>query len=150
MLVAEVADVGNGAQILTYQLSQDACTCAMQNAHATHAYEDRIIEEMHHGVEGLVASHTSYVEVLMEVLAMVLHRGACNLGGLHSQVCVLHRCGLGCLRWVGIFQLLKLHLGLYVAKDDGGLLAIDALNLADSVETLDADGGTHLYWRSEE
>ena len=140
MLISEVGNIRYSAQILANQLAQNACACTMQNAYTTHAYEDAVIEEMHDGVKGFVASHTPHVEVLMVVLTMVLHRGTSDLGGLHCEVSVFRGYGLFCLRLVGILQLLEFHLGLHVAEDNGALLARDTLDLTNRVETLDADG----------
>ena len=76
----------------------------------------------------------------MEVLTMVLHRGASDLRGLYCQVSVFRGYRLFYLRLIGIFQLFEFHLRPHVAKDDSGLLATDILNLANGIEPLDADG----------
>ena len=59
MLVANVADVGNGAEILTYELAQNAVAFAMEDAHAAHTNEYGIVNEILHLVKCLVAAHAS-------------------------------------------------------------------------------------------
>ena len=89
MFVASLGDVGDRVQILADELAQDACARSMKDAHAAHAYQDGIVDEMHHSVNSLVASHATHVQVLMEVLLSVFHRRACYLRSLNGQMGVL-------------------------------------------------------------
>ena len=66
-------------QVLTDELAEDAVALAVEDAHARHAYEDGIVDEILHGGQSLVATHTAHVYVLMEVGTTVvdgLARGA--------------------------------------------------------------------------
>ena len=140
MLVFGFLDVRNRIKILADELSEYACSCTMQDAYTTESYQDGIVNEVHHGVDSLVTTHTSYVDVLVEVLLAVFHRGTCHMTGLNGQMGVLVAAGfpsLGGLRG-GSFQLFQFHLRAQSAKDDGSLLALYALYLADAVGTFDA------------
>ena len=80
------------------------------------------------------------MKCITEVLLAVFHRGTCHVTGLNSQMGVLVAAGFHSLGGVrgGPFQLFHLHLRAQSAKDDGSLLALYALYLADAVGTLDA------------
>ena len=73
MLVAEGSDVGNRAQILTYQLSENTRSCAMENTYARHANKDGVVDEIGDGIDSLVASHASDIEILTEVQFAVVY-----------------------------------------------------------------------------
>lgn len=66
--------VGDRREILPYELSEDAVTFAMEDAHLLHIYEDGVVDEISDGVEGLVASHAPHVKVVTEV-ALPLSNG---------------------------------------------------------------------------
>ena len=143
MLVFEVAHIGYGVEVLADELAQDACARAVEDAHPRHAHQDGVVDEVHHGIYGLVAAHASHVDVLVEVLFAVFHRGACHLRCLHGQVGIL-RCQVGFfllrLACIGTLQLFQFHLRAHIAKDNGDLLALYALDGAHGVEALDAHG----------
>ena len=151
MLVAVVCDVGNGGQILAYQLPQDARSRAVQDSHARHAYEDGIVDEIGDGVDGLVASHTAHVEVLSEVqFAVVYHlAGVLRYHPVRACDIVVALLGLRELRggFLGAFQTVGTHLRTHAAEDDHRLTAVDAFNLADGREAFDAHGVAGLQLR---
>lgn len=74
VLITCVTDRWHGLEVLTYELSEDACTCAVQNSHTLHAHLGSVINEMHYGVEGFFASHASYIDVLFEGKGFLAHR----------------------------------------------------------------------------
>ena len=69
VLVAEMADVGHSGKVLADELSQDAGARSVKDSHAWHTSQDSVIDEISDGIDGFIASHTSDIEVLMEVLA---------------------------------------------------------------------------------
>ena len=56
------------------ELAKDAVAFAVQNADAGHAHEESIVDEMHHGVERLVAPFAADVEVLAESVSPLVYR----------------------------------------------------------------------------
>ena len=82
VFVSEMTHVGDGVQVLTDELTQYASTCAVKDANPRHAHQNGVVDEVHHSVHCLVASHAAYVDVLVEVLLAVFHRGTCHLRGL--------------------------------------------------------------------
>ena len=77
MLIGKVGDIGHTAQILTDELSQDTIALTMEDAHTWHSHEDGIVDEILHGIERLIATHTSDVEVLVEIGLVLVYRVAC-------------------------------------------------------------------------
>jgi len=72
VLVAAGDDGRVGAQVLADELSKDAAARAVKDTHAAHTHEDGIVDEVHHGIDGFIASHAAHVKVLAEaVLALV-------------------------------------------------------------------------------
>ena len=72
MLVSEVRNVRYSGQILAYQLAQDSRTCTMKNTYSGYAHQNRIIDKICDGTDGLVASHASHVDILFEVQLSVV------------------------------------------------------------------------------
>ena len=104
MFVADIFYVWNGMQILADQLAQNARSRAVQDAHATQSNEDGIVDKMHHSIDGIVATHAADVQILMEILTAVFHRGTRHVRRLNGQMGVFV-CGTSgfCLRLVRPF-----------------------------------------------
>ena len=145
MLVLVVFYVGNGGQILADELAQNTRSSTVQNAYSRHSHKDGIVDEIGDGIDGFVASHAADVDVLLEVQFAVIDDvagivrnvgiGACDGGVTLFGLAFLLRFG-----GFGMLQPLSPHLGLHIAKDDGGHLAVYAFNGSDAGESLDAHG----------
>ena len=72
MLVGVVHHVGDGAQILAYELAQDAVALAVEDAHSLRAHEDGIVYIILYGNQRLVSAHAAHVEVLAEVFLVLV------------------------------------------------------------------------------
>ena len=154
MLVSIVGDIGDGSEVLTDELAQDAVALAMEDAHALHTHEDGIVDEVLHGIERFVATHASHVEVLVEVLAVTVD-GLLGEVGYVVAAQVLHTFvgmglggfgGGGALWGVGTLQSVNPHTSAHVAKDDAGHLAVDALDGAHRRCSLDAHAVAGCQW----
>ena len=72
VLIAAGDDGRIGAQVLADELSKDAAARSVKDAHTAHAHKDGVVDEIHHGIDGLVATHAAHVKVLAKtVLAFV-------------------------------------------------------------------------------
>ena len=96
----------------------------MEDAYSRHADEGGIVDEIHHGIEGFVASHAAHVEVLLEVELLLVD----SLAGLSAYG--HERARFFALGSRGVFQLLQRGGGSQVAEYHGGVLALYALYLA--------------------
>ena len=74
----------------------------------------------------------------MEVRLAVFYRGTGHARGLDDQSTMVVFRFLRILGLFGAFQLFQFHLRLYIAKDDGGLLAANAFHPANSAQSLHA------------
>ena len=74
MFVSCVTDRRHGFEVLSYELSEETRSCAVQDAHTLHTHLGSVINEMHNGVEGFFASHASYVNILFEGKGFLAHR----------------------------------------------------------------------------
>ena len=79
MLVVKIGHIRNGLQILTDELAKDACSCTMKDAHARHAHEYCVINEISDGIDGVVSAHSPHVKVLLEIEFPVVDGLACHL-----------------------------------------------------------------------
>ena len=153
MLVSVVTHVRYGGKVLAYQLAQDARACSMQDSHARHAYEYGVVDEVGDGVDGLVATHATYVQVLAEVLSAVVDDVACVVGdtavGTHDIGIALFGLALLSFWRFSVLQPFGAHLGFHTSEDDSCHLALNAFNGADALQALDTDGVTHFELRVE-
>ena len=67
VLVATTGHGRVGLQVLSYEGAQDAVARAMQYAHARHAQQYGIVDVVGDSLQGLFATHTTHVDVLLEV-----------------------------------------------------------------------------------
>lgn len=151
VLVAVVTDVGYGGEILAYELSENARSSTMEYAHSGHSHEDGVVDEIGDSVDGLVASHTTHIDVLLEVEFAVVDdvAGTTRHHGIGASDALIALFGLGgtLSGSFGMLEALQSHLGLHTTEDDNGLAAIDTVDNADRGESLDADGVALLEWR---
>ena len=85
MLIVEVADARDGRQILTHQLAEDARSRPVEDADALGTDLDSVVDEIGYGLEGFVAAHTTYVDLLFEVETLLVHL----VGRLLAEECGL-------------------------------------------------------------
>ena len=116
----------------------------MQDAHAAQSNQNGVVNEVHHGVNGLVATHAPDVQILMKVLTTVFHRSSRHMRRLNSQMGVLISGGSKFFTihfyFFTSFQLLQLDLASQSSEDDRHLLALNGFYLADAVRAFDANG----------
>ena len=146
MLIGIMRNIWNAAQILADELAKNTIALSMKNADSWHTHQDGIINEILHGIQSLITTHASYVQILMEVGLV----GIDGLAGLladavRSQVLLAL---LGLIHILhgsrGVLQSVEAHLGSHASENGGGSIAIDALHLSYGGQALDADGIAHL------
>ena len=123
----------------------------MQDTYSWHTYEDGIVDEIGNGIDGLIASHPSYVDVLLEIKLTVINHISRIVGYVAVGTCyrgITFFClglvlGFG---GIGMFQTFGSHLGLHISEDDGGHLAVNVFNCPHTGQSLDAHGVANLYW----
>lgn len=141
MLIGKVGDIGHTAQILAYELSQDAVALTMEDAHTGHTHKDGIVDEILHGIERLIATHTPYVEVLVEIGLVLVYRVAClGTDAIRAQVLLALFCLVGLGGGDSMFQTVEAHLGTHTSKDSSSHIARYALYGSYGGEPLDAYG----------
>ena len=94
MFVARIGDGRHCAEVLTDELTEGTCACAVQDADASYADLYGIVDEQLHGVEGLVASHSAHVDILLEMEALLAHEVLClaaDEGGSRRLLLLLRR-----------------------------------------------------------
>ena len=104
----------------------------MKDAHARHTHEYGVVDEVLHGVQRLVATHSAHVEVLVEV-ELVLVDGLTRLAAYAER---WRQCRLRCLR--GVLKARCLHLRAHVAEHHRCLLALYRLHATHSRESAHA------------
>ena len=67
MLIGIMCHIRNAAQVLADELSEDSVALAMENSNSWHTYQDGIVNEILNGIQCLIATHTSYIQILMEI-----------------------------------------------------------------------------------
>ena len=146
MLIGIMRHIWNAAQVLTDELAENSIALAMKNSNSWHSYQDGIINEILNGIQCLIATHTSYIQILVEVGLVGIYRLAGLLADtIRSQVFLallglIYVFGCGC----GVLQSVEAHLGAHAAENSSGSIAIDALNLSYRSQALDSYGIAHL------
>ena len=131
VFVAERYDIGHCCEVLADELAQYSRAGTVQYAHAVHANEDGIINEISDGGYRLVATHAAHIEVLLEVQLAVVYRFARLTADVDIRLRLL-LLGLLCP-----FEPVGTHLCAHVAEDYRRHLAVNTLYLAN--------GGKPLY-----
>ena len=145
MLIGVVRHVRDAAHILTDELAQDAIALAMEDADTRHSHEDGIVDEVLHGIESFVATHTTYIEILMEIALVGIDGLAGLLADAVGGEALLALLGLVLLGALGgVLQSVEAHLGAHTPEHGGRHVARDALYLAHGGEALDAHGVASL------
>ncbi len=67
MFIGIMRHIWDTAQILTDELAQNAISLSMKDSNSWHSYQDGIINEILNGIECFIATHTSYIQILVEV-----------------------------------------------------------------------------------
>ena len=118
VLVAEGCYGGHGGEVLADELAQYARAGAVEYAHAGHAYEQGVVDEVGYGRKGFVAAHAAHVDVLLEGELAAVYRLARlpAYGGVWL--------GFFALWGVGALEALGAHLGAHAAEYYGGRLAV--------------------------
>ena len=114
----------------------------MKDANPWHTHQDGIVDEVLHGIESLVATHTSDVEILMEVCLVGINGLAGLLADAVGSQVLLTLLGLvqSLGRWGGVLQSVETHLGSHASEYGGSCIATDAFHLAHGSQALDANG----------
>lgn len=136
VFVTGVHDGGDGAEILTDELAEGSCASAVKDADAGHTNLCGVVDEMLDGIEGFVTTHPSYVDLLLEMEALLAH-GVLRLASEESDACRR----LLFLRWLRGYEAINTHRRSHLTKQDCGLLAIDALDDAHGGLTFEANIG---------
>ena len=67
MLIGIMRHIWNAAQVLPDELSENSVALAMKNSNSWHTYQDGIVNEILNGIQCFIATHTSYIQILVEV-----------------------------------------------------------------------------------
>ncbi len=87
MLIGIMGHIRDAAQVLTDELSEDTIALSMKDSDSWHSYQDGIINEILYGIQCLIATHTSYIQILVEVGLVGIYRLAGLLADtIRSQV----------------------------------------------------------------
>ena len=146
MLIGIMRHIWNAAQVLTDELAENTIALAMKNSNSWHSYQDGIVNEILNGIQCLIATHTSYIQILVEVGLVGIYRLAGLLADtIRSQVLLallglIYVFGCGC----GVLQSVEAHLGAHAAENSSGSIAVDALYLSYRSQALDSYGIAHL------
>lgn len=146
MFIGIMRNIWNAAQILADELAKDTIALAMQNSYSWHTHQDGIINEILHGIQSLITTHASHVQILMEVGLVGIDGLSCFLAdAVRSQV-LLALLGLIHILHGGssVLQSVESHLGSHASENGSGCIATDALHLSDGSQALDAHGIAHL------
>ena len=68
-----MGDAGDGREVLSDQLSEDAVSCAVKDADAVGTDLDGVVNEVGDGLQRLVATHAAEVDLLAEMQAFLVH-----------------------------------------------------------------------------
>ena len=106
MLIGIMRHIRHAAQVLTDELSEDSVALAMENSNSWHSYQDGIVNEILNGIQCLIATHTSHIQILMEIGLVGIYRLAGLLADtIRSQVLLaflgliyVFGCGCGVLQ----------------------------------------------------
>ena len=132
MLIGIMRHIWNAAQVLPDELSENSVALAVKDSNSWHTYQDGIVNEILNGIQCLIATHTSYIQILMEIGLVGINRLAGLLADtIRSQVFLalfglIYVFGCGC----GVLQSVEAHLGTHAAKNSSGSIAVDALYLS--------------------
>ena len=74
VLVGKMGHTGDGREVLSDELAEDAVARAVEDADAVGADLDSVVDEVGHGLQGFVATHAAEVDVLVEMQALLMHR----------------------------------------------------------------------------
>ena len=117
MLIGIMRHIRHAAQVLTDELSEDSVALAMEISNSWHSHKDGIVNEILNGIQCLIATHTSYIQILVEVGLVGIYRLAGLLADtIRSQVFLallglIYVFGCGC----GELQSVESHLGAHAA-----------------------------------
>ena len=67
VFVVSREDTRNRIQVLTNDLPQGSCACAVKNADAGGIDQQRIVDEVGDGLQSLVCTHSAHINLLSEV-----------------------------------------------------------------------------------
>ena len=91
----------------------------MQNPHTAHAYQYRIINEISHRLNSLIAPHTPDINILLEIQFLFIHpvlRFTAYKSGLGHCICLL-----GSIR---PFQSVSFHISFHQSEHHHGILSV--------------------------
>ena len=115
-------------------MAQDARACAVEDAYARHAHLCGVVDEMLHSIQGLVASHSAYVDVLLEVQLFLAH-GILGLAAEEAHA----RARFFFLRFARGHEAVHLHLSAHLPEEHRGCLSVDAQQTSHGGLAFDAD-----------
>ena len=113
----------------------------MKDAYAAHTHEDGVVNEIGDGIQGFVATHAAHIEVLPEVLAVGVDGLACLAADAIGVEALLAVLGFR-FRLDSRLQSFQAHLRTHISENHRCHLAVDALDVANRLQTLDAYGGS--------
>ena len=139
-----MGDAGDGREVLSDQLSEDAVACAVKDADAVGTDLDGVVNEVGDGLQRLVATHAAEVDLLAEMQAFLVH----GIGRVCTEEGGTARCGtlqgglvdaLQTLRGDGTLDRPEGYdglLALYFQDASDGRLALHAHRVARGQRTL--------------
>lgn len=74
MLIGIMRYIWNAAQVLPDELSENSVALAMKNSNSWHTYQDGIVNEILNGIQCFIATHTSNIQILMEIGLVSINR----------------------------------------------------------------------------
>ena len=113
-------NIRDGVEILANQLTENAVALAVKDAYMSHAYEDGVVNEILHCGESFVATHSSYVDVLMEIGTSIVDGLACSA----RSSSVSGGRGGHCLLRFSVLQSVGAHLGAHISEYDSCHFAV--------------------------
>ena len=131
-------NIRDGVEILANQLTENAVALAVKDAYMSHAYKDGVVNEILHCGESFVATHSSYVDVLMEIGTSIVDGLACSA----RSSSVSGGRGGHCLWRFSVLQSVGAHLCPHISEDDGSHLSVcvHRLYVAYRLRSLYSDG----------
>ena len=140
VFLVEVGDGGHGGKVLADECLEDACACSMEDFHSGRSRYAGVVDEVCEGLDGLIASHASHVELFAEIegggayvfLGLETDEGGCHVAFAFG--------------WLGGCESLCLDVGGDVAEDYHGFVAAYLLYLTNGVLSFEPDVGAYGEW----
>ena len=74
MFICIMSDIGYCCKILSDEIAKNSISLSMKDSNSAHAYKNSIVYEILNGIECLVTTHTSNIQILMKVFLMIIDR----------------------------------------------------------------------------